>query len=258
MPNFRPVFSDITAYLPLIFFIIYSILIIAFRAHSKVVLRGIRIAEARVRFPVSPQRKMCSVRKGCFLLPWLALELYMDKLTFITGNAGKAKYLSDYFHLPVEHVKLDLKEIQSVNLKEVVEDKVQRAYDIVKSPVLVEDVSLTFRALKALPGPLIKWFLDTLGNEGLCRLLDGFDNRGAVAEVEFAICDESGVNTFSGSMEGSISTTPRGEMGFGWDPVFIPKGYKKTWAEMPDDEKHATSMRKIALEKMSDFIKSRT
>ena len=180
----------------------------------------------------------------------------MNKLTFITGNAGKAKYLSDYFHLPVEHLKLNLKEIQSVNLREVVVDKAQRAYDIVKSPVLVEDVSLTFKELKALPGPLIKWFFEELGNEGLCRLLDGFANREAVAEVEFAICDASGVNTFKGSIEGSISTTPRGEMGFGWDPVFIPKGYEKTWAEMTDDEKHSTSMRKVALEKMSDFIKN--
>ena len=178
----------------------------------------------------------------------------MQKLTFITGNPGKAKYLGDYFHLPVEHIKLDLKEIQSVDLKEVVEDKARRAYDIVKSPVLVEDVSLTFKALKALPGPLIKWFLETLGNEGLCQLLNGFDNRDALAEVEFAICDESGVHTFRGSIEGSIANTPKGEMGFGWDPVFIPKGYRKTWAEMSDDEKHATSMRKIALEKMSTFL----
>ena len=178
----------------------------------------------------------------------------MQKLTFITGNAGKAKYLSDYFHLPVDHLKLDLHEIQSLNLKEVVEDKARRAFEIVHSPVLVEDVSLTFKSLKALPGPLIKWFLETLGNDGLCRLLDTSDDRSALAEVEFAICDESGVHTFGGSMEGTIADNPRGEMGFGWDPVFIPKGYDKTWAEMTDDEKHATSMRKIALDKMSDFL----
>lgn len=178
----------------------------------------------------------------------------MQKLTFITGNAGKAKYLSDYFHLPVDHVKLDLHEIQSLDLKEVVEDKAKRAFEIVHAPVLVEDVSLTFTALKALPGPLIKWFLETLGNEGLCRLLDTSGDRSALAEVEFAICDESGVHAFGGSIEGTIADNPRGEMGFGWDPVFIPKGYDKTWAEMTDDEKHATSMRKIALEKMSHFL----
>ncbi|MDB5260360.1 MAG: non-canonical purine pyrophosphatase [Candidatus Nomurabacteria bacterium] len=180
----------------------------------------------------------------------------MKKLTFITGNAGKAKYLSDYFHIPVEHRKLDLHEIQSLDLKEVVEDKARRAFEIVKEPVLVEDVSLIFTSMKSLPGPLIKWFLETLGNGGLCKLLDSFESRDAYAEVMFAICDGEQVYTFSGSMEGTISNTPKGEMGFGWDPVFIPKGYSKTWAEMTDDEKHETSMRKIALEKMTTFLET--
>lgn len=177
------------------------------------------------------------------------------KLTFITGNAGKAKYLSDYFHLPVDYIKLDLHEIQSLDLTEVVEDKARRAFEIVQSPVIVEDVSLTFTALKALPGPFVKWFLDTLGNEGLCRLLDGANDRGALAEVEFAICDGEKVHTFGGSIEGAIAETPRGEMGFGWDPIFIPKGHSKTWAEMSDDEKHETSMRKPALEELALFLK---
>lgn len=179
----------------------------------------------------------------------------MQNLTFITGNAGKAKYLSNYFHLPVEYVKLDLHEIQSLDLKEVVEDKAKRAFEIIKSPVLVEDVSLVFTVLKQLPGPLIKWFLETLGNEGLCRLLDSLGDRTALAEVEFAICDEKGIHTFRGVMEGTIADSPRGEMGFGWDPVFIPKGYEKTWAEMTDDEKHMTSIRRIALDKMHEFLK---
>lgn len=178
----------------------------------------------------------------------------MQKLTFITGNAGKAKYLSDYFHLPIEHTKLDLHEIQSLSLSEVVDDKARRAYEIIKSPVLVEDVSLIFIGMKSLPGPLIKWFLETLGNDGLCKLLDSFDNREAYAEVMFGIYDGKEVHTFLGSMEGTIAESPRGEMGFGWDPIFIPKGYSKTWAEMTDDEKHTTSMRRIALEKMTAFL----
>ncbi len=178
-----------------------------------------------------------------------------NKLTFITGNAGKAKYLSDYFHISVDHKKLDLVEIQSLDLKEIVKDKAKRAYDIMKSPVIVEDVSLIFGGIKKLPGPLIKWFLETLGNDGLIKLVDSLDTRHAFAEVEFAICDEKGVYPFGGSMEGTISAEPRGEMGFGWDPIFIPKCYDKTWAEMSDDEKHATSMRKVALQKMSEFLK---
>jgi XTP/dITP diphosphohydrolase len=179
----------------------------------------------------------------------------MQKLTFITGNVGKAKYLSDYFHLPVEHLKLDLKEIQSLDLGEIVTDKAERAYEVVKGPVLVEDVSLIFNGLKALPGPLIKWFLETLGNDSLCKLVDGLGNRGALAEVQFAICDETGVRMFSGSVRGAIAEQPQGEAGFGWDPIFIPKGHTKTWGEMTIDEKHSSSMRRIALEKLDDFLR---
>mgnify|MGYP001597942491 CR=1 FL=1 len=179
-----------------------------------------------------------------------------QKLIFITGNAGKAKYLSDYFHLPVDHVKLDLDEIQSLDLKKIVEDKAKRAYTIVNTPVLVEDVSLSFSALHGLPGPLIKWFYETLGNEGLAKILNPYPDRTATAEVCFALCDENGVHTFCSSKEGPISKEPRGEAGFGWDPIFTPNGYTKTWAEMVDDEKHETSMRKLALEKLKYFLSS--
>lgn len=176
------------------------------------------------------------------------------KLTFITANAGKAKYLSDYFHIPIAHIKLDLPEIQSMDLQEIVKDKAQRAFDIVKKPVLVEDVSLIFKSLNKLPGPFIKWFLDSLGNDGLCKLVDKLENREAYAEVKFALCDEYGVKIFSGTRKGTISDIPRGNAGFGWDSIFIPQGYHKTWAEMSDQEKHETSMRKIALKSVKKYL----
>lgn len=179
------------------------------------------------------------------------------ELTFITGNPNKAKYLADYFHVAVTHQKLDLPEIQSLSLREVVEDKARRAFAEIGKPVLVEDVSLTFHALGELPGPLIKWFLQSLGNEGLCRLAGGYADKNATATVEFAYCDGPEVHVFSGSIDGSIAEEPRGNTNFGWDPVFIPKGHNKTWAEMTTDEKHETSMRKIALAKLSRFLEER-
>src|SRR3990172_9655674 len=168
----------------------------------------------------------------------------MKKLIFITGNEGKAKYLSEYFNIPVEHRKLNLPEIQSLDLAEIVKDKARRAYEIVREPVLVEDVFFFFFALGKLPGPLIKWFFEEMGNKGLCRLIDKFESREALVEVNFAFCDENGVKIFSGQRKGIIAEAPRGEMGFGWDPIFIPEGHQKTWAEMTPDEKHATSMRR--------------
>ena len=82
----------------------------------------------------------------------------MQTITFITGNQKKADYLAQYLGLNIEHVKLDLDEIQSLDLREIVEHKVRQAYAKVGKPVLVEDVSLIFSELGKLPGPFIKFF----------------------------------------------------------------------------------------------------
>ncbi|TRZ50775.1 non-canonical purine NTP pyrophosphatase [bacterium] len=176
------------------------------------------------------------------------------ELTFITGNVDKAKYLADYFHMTIAHKKIDLPEIQSLELREVVEDKAQRAFAEVGKPVLVEDVSVTFEAMNNLPGPFIKWFEKSLGNEGVCRLLDGKSNRNATAEVMFGYCDGNEVQVFSGMVKGRIATEPRGEGGFGWDKIFINEGFEKTRAEMSEEEWHEFGMRKIALEKLATFL----
>jgi len=175
-------------------------------------------------------------------------------ITFITGNPAKAKYLSDYFKLPVAHHKLDLVEIQSLDLEEIARHKVEEAFRQLQKPVLVEDVSLSFDALGELPGTLIKWFLTSLGNDGLCRLLEGYNNRSATASVVFALHDGTDVHFFKGSTRGTIVGSPRGDKNFGWDPIFVPEGQTRTWAEMSPDEKHETSLRKPALEQLAAFL----
>src|SRR4051812_14530565 len=103
-------------------------------------------------------------------------------VTFITGNQGKADFLAQHVDYPIRHQKVDLDEIQSLDLNEIAKHKAEQAFQIVKSPVLVEDVSLVFNALDSLPGPFIKWFEIVLGLEKLCNLLDGKD-RSANAKV---------------------------------------------------------------------------
>jgi len=178
----------------------------------------------------------------------------LDKITFITGNIAKTEQLKRHLKRPVLHKKIDLDEVQSLDLKKIVEHKAKEAYKKVKSPVLVEDVSLTFHALGRLPGPLIKWFLGELGNDGLCKLLDE-QNRKATAEVCFGLYDGKKLKMFEGKMEGRIATRPHGKTDFGWDPVFIPKGSKKTNAEMSVKEQKKFSMRRIALKKLEAFLK---
>ncbi len=175
------------------------------------------------------------------------------KITFITGNMGKVKEVSHYLGIPLDHQKIDLDEIQSLDIEEVVKDKATRAYEKVGKPVLVEDNSFVFHALGKLPGPLIKWFLGELKNEGLCRLVDGKD-RSCTATVCYGFHDGKEIHLFSGSMAGTVAQSPRGDNSFGWSPVFIPEGYDKTYAELSDDERAPFAMRNIALKKFRDFI----
>jgi len=180
----------------------------------------------------------------------------MTKLTFITGNASKAEQLGRHLDHPVAHTKLDLPEIQSLDLREIIEHKAKEAHKQVGGTVLVEDTSLTFNALGRLPGPLIKWFLSELDNHGLSKLLNGYEDRTALAECMFGLYDGETLQVFEGSAPGSIASIPKGEKGFGWDPIFIPEGYKKTWGEMDNEEQKNTSMRRIALKKLEEYLLS--
>lgn len=178
----------------------------------------------------------------------------IEEIFFITSNPGKAKYLRDFFDFSVKHLNLDISEIQSLDLNEIVSEKARKAYREVKKPVLVEDISLVFNALNKLPGPLIKWFLKSLGNKSLCELVGSYKDKNAIAEVQFALCVDNKIEIFKGSCKGIISSKPKGDNGFGWDPIFIPEGCDKTFAEMTPQEKHETSMRRIALVELKDYL----
>ena len=166
----------------------------------------------------------------------------MKAVTFITGNQHKADYLSRMLGLPLKHRAVDLMEIQSTSLEEVVEHKVRQAYAIAECPVLVEDVALGFTALDGLPGPFIKFFVEAPnGLENLCRMLDGFDDRSAVTACVFGYYDGEQVKLFRAELGGVIAKHPAGDGGFGWDKIFCPDGYGgKTRAELAPDKDAGT------------------
>ena len=145
---------------------------------------------------------------------------------FITGNQNKADYLAQTLGIPLEHKKLDLDEIQEVDHKRLVEHKVLQAYELLKQPVLVEDTASGFTALGGLPGPFMKYFLAVPnGLENLCRMLDSFKDRSAYASAIYGYYDGKELRFFTGRLDGTIADHPRGEGGFGWDPIFEPEGY---------------------------------
>lgn len=180
----------------------------------------------------------------------------IKQITFITNSPGKVeeaqKILGNKFKIKLK--KLDLEEIQTIDGKEVITKKINEAYIILRKPVMVEDTSLYFDAWSGLPGALVRWFLDAVGCKGICKMMAATKNRAAWAESAIAYHDGKKIKIVSARLEGTVPKKPRGKYKFGWDPIFIPKGYKKTFAEMGLEEKSKISMRKMALDKLRSYL----
>jgi len=177
----------------------------------------------------------------------------MKDVVFITGNKHKADYFSKLIGHEVEHIKVELDEIQSLDLTKIVESKLDQAFLKINRPVLVEDVSLEFKALGRLPGTFVKWFQEEMSLEALCRLIDGKD-RSATAKCVFGYFDGKKKVYFEGRMEGLIPEHPTGTKGFGWDPVFIPEGYKVTRAELSNEDDLKTYLAVKPIGKVREFL----
>jgi non-canonical purine NTP pyrophosphatase (RdgB/HAM1 family) len=180
----------------------------------------------------------------------------MTNITFITGNQNKADYLSKYLGFPVNHRKVNLDEIQSLDLRTVVEHKLLQAFDEIKRPVLVEDVALEFEALGRLPGTFIKFYVEEVPFDTICRTLDGL-SRKATAKSIYGYYDGKSMEFFEGGLEGVIADHPRGENGWGWDKIFIPDGYTQTRAELSEEEDKKTYMMIKPFDKLKAFLESK-
>lgn len=179
----------------------------------------------------------------------------MKSVTFITGNLNKVTYLEKYLGYPVKHIKLNLDEIQSLDPKEIVEHKVRQAYEKVKEPVLVEDGSLEFTALGRLPGPFIRFFVEEIPLDAICRILDD-KSRKAVARTTFGYFDGNKVRFFEGRLDGEIAQAPAGENGWDWDMIFIPEGYSKTRGQFDEEEYQKTSAQLRPFAALKEFLEN--
>ena len=177
-------------------------------------------------------------------------------ITFITGNQNKADYLARYLGFPVEHIKVDLDEIQSLDLKEIVEHKVKQAYEKIQSPVIVEDVSLEFEALGGLPGPFIRFFVERVDFETVCSMIHG-KTRQVTARCVFGYYDGTTLELFEGRLGGQIAETPAGENGFGWDKIFIPEGYTVTRAQLSEEDDQKTYVQFKPFAALKKFLETK-
>ena len=180
------------------------------------------------------------------------------EIIFVTGNRAKVREAENILKIPLKVSEVDLDEIQDTDLEKIAFHKLNQAYEKIKKPLIVDDVSLEIHEWNGFPGPLIKWLLKAGDGDAsvLLKMLEGVKNRSVTARLAIGFHDGKTPRIFYGETKGKIAEEIRGENGFGWDPVFIPDGRDKTYAEMSPDEKNEISHRRKGLDKLKEFLDS--
>ena len=177
------------------------------------------------------------------------------QLKFVTGNLNKLREAQEILGIDLQQQALHhLHEIQTVDVRKLVEHKAEQAWQELKCPVLVEDSGLILTAWNGLPGALVKWFENSVGCEGMLKMLKAYDNREAFAQCLVAVHDGENIRVAEGKVRGVIAGELRGDNGFGWDVMFIPEGHTRTYAEMSAQEKNAISHRRRAFEALKGML----
>ncbi len=165
----------------------------------------------------------------------------------MTGNPHKATEMAAFFMgtVEVEHISLEIPEYRDDEVGPIAREKGRYAYDFLGRPLIVDDTGFMVSALAGFPGPYAAYVYRTLGNDGILRLLEGAADRSAHFITVIAYADEDGIRLFEGRLDGTITTAPRGDAGFGYDPIFAVGN--RTLAELPLAEKNRFSHRARAL-----------
>lgn len=191
----------------------------------------------------------------------------MDKLIFASGNKYKLEEiqtkLKDHFDVismrelgfvgEIEETGLTLEENAALKAKYISE--------YYKTDCFADDSGLEIEALNGAPGVYSARFA---GNncsfddniEKTLSLMQGIQNRKAQFRTLICLCFNNELHYFEGIIIGSITSERHGSNGFGYDPIFKPDGFEKTFAEMTPSEKNEISHRAIAVEKLVEFLTS--
>ncbi len=180
-----------------------------------------------------------------------------NKLIEIQQKLGKAYDIISLFDLGHSE---ELAETQDT-LEGNSQQKALFIHEKYRVDCFADDTGLLVDALHGQPGVNSARYAgeqrDSRANmELLLSNLSGIRNRRARFITVITLIFKGNTHTFIGSVEGTIAEKPRGDMGFGYDPVFIPDGLDKTFAELDLQEKNAISHRSRAMEQLMEFLKT--
>lgn len=202
------------------------------------------------------------------------------KIVFATNNQHKLQEIRDILGSKFEIVSLkdigcdvDIPETGNT-LEENAMQKAQYVYDHYNLSCFADDTGLEVEALNGEPGVHSARYAEGTDHDSeanmakLLRNLEGKDNRKARFRTVIALIQKQDVcpcgctsikkvNRFEGIVDGSIATEKHGTAGFGYDPIFVPEGYDKSFAELGESIKNCISHRARAVAKLAEYLKQK-
>lgn len=174
-----------------------------------------------------------------------------DSLVLVTQNQHKLKELKPLFqkyNVDFDTTAHEKYEIRSESIEEVAREAAKIAYETIQSPVVVDDTGFFVDSLNGFPGSYAGLVLKFIGFEGILQLMTDKVDRGSVFKTAVCYFDGQQLESFVGIMSGTVARESAGVGGFGYDPIFIPEGFSKTYAELTLEEKVSISHRTKAFE----------
>ena len=187
------------------------------------------------------------------------------ELVFATHNLHKLEEVKTLLHSTITLLSLD-----DINYKDEIEEnettlegnaliKARTIFNSMQGNCFADDSGLLVDALNGEPGVYSARYAGSQKNDNdnmnkLLAQLKGIENRKAHFKTVLALILDEKEYLFEGFISGVIGHEKKGTQGFGYDPIFIPDGYSKTFAELTSSEKSTISHRSIALKKLITFL----
>lgn len=181
------------------------------------------------------------------------------KITYVTGNKAKvglAKQFLGPLGFEIDNKKIECPEIQADTFEEVSKYSSKYASDVLKSDVLKNDSGLVIEALNGFPGVYTHYVEDTLGEDGILKLMEGKENRKAYFVECLSYCKygEEPICFYSKTY-GKIAHKKIGTEGWSYDFIFIPECEEKTLACFNDEKRYSFWDNSAYLE-LADYLKN--
>ncbi len=175
----------------------------------------------------------------------------------MTSNEAKFREVSLLLEgrgVELDWLRTEYPEIQADRLEDVVDAALGWLAPVHGDELVVDDSGLFVRGLAGFPGVYSSFVYRTLGCGGILRLLEGVPDRGATFQTVLGLRKGGENHLFEGKVEGTIAQESRGSEGFGFDPIFVPEGASRTFAQMTRAEKNAVSHRGRAADALAGHL----